>query len=200
MINLLPTSTRENMLYARRNSVLLRWLFGLIIAMVGVSLIIASGMFYLTETTKSFEERTAEGKASLQAQDIDGTQAKVEEISSNVKLTTDVLSKEILFSKLIKQIGATLPANTALQQLQITDLRGSVTLRALAIDFNSATQVQINLEDKSNKVFEKADIENIDCEPEPSTGIYPCLVQVKALFAQDNPFLYIEQNTGGSGS
>jgi len=193
MINLLPNSTRKDMLYARRNSVLFRWMITLAIAFIGVCIIIASGLFYLKETTKSYEKSTEDGRASLQAQDIKGVQSKVEEISSNVKLTTNVLSKEVLFSKMIKQIGAALPENSALQQLQIADLTGGITLTALTTDFESASQVQINLQDPENKVFEKADIENIECGADKALAQYKCSVQIKALFAKDSPFLYIKE-------
>ena len=196
MINLLPTSTKTDTMYARRNSVLLKWIVGLTIALVVLVFIIIIGLFYLSQTTKSFEDNTENGRAFLQSQDISGTQKQVEEISSNVKLATDVLSQEVLFSKLIRQIGAALPVNSALQQLQINDISGGITLIALTTDFNSASQIQINLQDENNKVFEKADIENIECGNEPNLEQYFCSVQIKALFSKDSPFLYIQQ--GGS--
>src|SRR3989344_7168953 len=155
MINLLPPNTRKDMLYARKNSMLLKWSSTLIFAVLGAALIIASGMVYLTETTKNYEKRTETARQSLKAQKIDETQKKVEEISNNVKLATEVLSREILFSKVLMQLGSVLPAETSLQQLQIDDLKGGLTLSAGAKDIESATQIQLNLEDPKNRIFEK---------------------------------------------
>ncbi len=197
MINLLPSDTRKDMLYARKNSLLRKWLTYSIFGLIGVLVIVGVGVFYLSQTTKSLEKETVLSKDSLQAQKIDETQKEIEQISNNVKLTTQVLSREILFSKLLKQLGAALPANTALQQLQIDKVQGGLTIIAQAKDINSATQIQINLQDPSNKIFDKADIENITCNPKP-TDVYSCIVQIRALFAKDNPFLFISPSSGGS--
>ena len=197
MINLLPPNTRKDMLYARKNSMLLKWSSTLIFAVLGAALIIASGMVYLTETTKNYEKRTETARQSLKAQKIDETQKKVEEISNNVKLATEVLSREILFSKVLMQLGSVLPAETSLQQLQIDDLKGGLTLSAGAKDIESATQIQLNLEDPKNRIFEKADIENINCNGEDTneTQQYPCIVQIRTLFMKNNPFLYISPSS-----
>ena len=197
MINLLPGETRKDLFYARKNSVLRKWFFNLIFALIGAVLILIIGIFYLSQTTKSLEKDIAKAKDALQAQKIDDTQKQVEQISNNVKLTTQVLSREILFSKLLNQMGAALPANTTLQQLQIDKLQGGLTITALSKDINSATQIQLNLQDPKNQIFEKADIENIICETELDK-IYPCTVQIRALFAKNNPFLYISKGQNGA--
>ena len=196
MINLLPFETRNNMLYARKNSTLRKWLTYLIFALFGAVLIVVVGLFYLSQTTKSIEQKTIESRQSLQAQNIEGTQKEIDTISNNVKLTTQVLSREILFSKLLNQLGAALPANTALQQLQIDKIQGGITIIAQAKDIDSATQVQLNLQDPKNKIFEKADIESISCDPTVSRN-YPCIVQLRALFTKDNPYLYISPSVSG---
>lgn len=195
MINLLPSSTKQDMIYARKNSALLRWTLVLSFSLVGVGLIVASGTFYLAQTTKSYEKRSAEAKLALQSQNIEETQKKVDEISNNVKLTNQVLSREILFSKLLKQLGSVLPQNTSLQQLQIDSVKGGINLSAVSKDIDSGTQIQVNLQDPKNKIFEKADIESISCEQTQADKIYPCTVQIRALFAKDNSFMYISKPT-----
>lgn len=199
MINLLPAGMRNDMLYARRNSALLKWSSTLLIAILGAALIIVSGIVYLTETTKNYEKRAATAQQSLKDQKIDETQKKVDEISSNVKLATDVLSREILFSKVIRQLGAVLPAETSLQELQIDDLKGGLSLSAGAKNITAATQIQLNLEDPKNQLFQKADIENINCNETSESGQSPylCTVQIRALFMDQNPFSYIGPNSGG---
>jgi len=195
MINLLPTNTRQNMLYARRNTALLKWASLLGFTLVGTVLIIGIGMVYLTQTTKSYQKRTETTKVALQAQNIDATQKQVDEISSNVKLATQVLSREILFSKLLQQLGSALPPDSTLNQLQIDNLKGGISLAASAKTIESGSQVQVNLADPKNQIFEKADIDSITCEPDDGTKEYPCTVQIRALFKKNNPFLYISGST-----
>ncbi len=206
MINLLPPTMRKDMSYARKNSILLKWSTTFALAILGAGLIIASGMIYLTETTKNFEKRSETAQLALKEQKIEETQKQVEEMSSNIKLATDVLSREILFSKVLRQLGAVLPAETSLQQLQIDDLKGGLTLSARSKDIPAATQIQLNLEDPNNQIFEKADIENINCEAagtstatsqdqSETNNQYPCVVQIRALFMKDNPFSYIAPNS-----
>lgn len=197
MINLLPTTTKQDMIYARRNTTLRHWTFVLLISLLGVGLIVVSGMFYLMQATKTYEKRSESARLALQSQNIEETQKKVDEISNNVKLTNQVLSREILFSKLLKQLGSALPSNTSLQQLQIDSVKGGINLSAISKDIDSGTQVQVNLQDPKNQIFEKADIDSISCE-QASEKTYPCTVQIRALFAKNNPFLYISPTNSGA--
>jgi Tfp pilus assembly protein PilN len=197
MINLLPPNIRQDTLYARRNVVLLRWVIACGIALIGIGLIVGAGFVYLDQTSKSHAKRAEAARASLQAQKVEETGKKIEEISNNTKLATQVLSKEILFSKLLRQLGAALPANTTLTGLQIDKVQGGLALTASAKDVVSATQIQLNLEDPNNKIFEKADIESITCASS-SDNPYPCVVQIRALFGKNNPYLYITPTVTGT--
>lgn len=192
MINLLPNDFKQDTSYARRNTVLSKWIVFGVAALAGVGLIILAGLFYMNQTIKSQTKAVEESRQNLQVQNVEGTQKKVEEISSNTKLATDVLSREILFSKLIRQIGSALPANTALKSLKIDKVDGGIQLDAAVADINAGTQVQVNLQDPQNGVFEKADINNITCgdKPDESTGL-PCEATIQALFKKNNSYMYI---------
>ncbi len=190
MINLLPPKIKNDILFARRNSELFRWSIMLIIALLGLGLITSGGYLYLLQTTKSYEKQTENINSELKTLDIEGAQKKVSEISGNVSLVTQVLSKEVLFSELLTQLGANMPANTTLNQLQINDIQGSVTIHAQSTTLANGAQIQVNLQDPENKIFDKVDIENITCDT--STEQYPCDIQLKALFAKDSPFYYIK--------
>lgn len=198
MINLLPPAYKKNLYYSRRNRTLLNWVFALSASLILILLIIGFGWLYLDQSVKNSAKSADEATKALKAQDVDSTIAKVDEISSNTKLVLQVLSKEVLFSKLLKQLGASLPPGTALESIQIEDLRGGLTIRALAKDFNSASQIQVNLQDPKNKIFKQADIDSINCvdntDPEQAQSIYPCKVQLKALFADNNEYVYIGAN------
>lgn len=80
----------------------------------------------------------------------------------------------------------------ALSGLTITSLQGGLDLDALAQSREIATQIQINLDDPKNKLFDKVDIVNITCSPENLTQFgYFCQVKLKARFAASNQFLLI---------
>lgn len=191
MINLLPTAYRQSLAYARKNTSLRGWIITLTIVLLGVVIITGFGYWYLNNEIKKQQSTLQTARAELQRQNIDGTRKRLDEISSNTKLILQVLEREVLFSKLLRQLGASLPPNTALSQIQIDELDGGLTLQAKAANIDAATQLQVNLQDPENKIFEKADIENITCDnPEPGSTL-PCTVQLRALFAKENPYTYI---------
>lgn len=197
MINLLPDDYKNNIIYARHNWHLRKWIFWLLVSLFGSLAIIAGGYIFMDQSIKRSARDTAQAQMELPENVVEDTRKAVEEISTNTNLVKQVLSKEVLFSKLIARLGASLPRNTTLEAININSLDGSITLNARAKDINAATQIQVNLEDPENEIFVSADIESIDCESQQTEGsnpqdeAYPCAVQLKALFAPDNPFTYI---------
>jgi hypothetical protein len=192
MINLLPANFKQDVSYARRNTALGKWIIFAILALAGVGLIVLAGLFYMDQTIKSQTKTVEESRRNLEVQNVKETQQKVEEISSNTKLAMDVLSREILFSKLIRQIGSALPENTALKSLRIDEVNGGTQLDAAVASFDAGAQLQLNLQDPRNGVFEKADINSINCgdKPDESTGLL-CEANIRALFGKNNSYMYI---------
>jgi len=83
--------------------------------------------------------------------------------------------------------------------LTITQTQGGVELTAQTTDYSAATQFQVNLADPKNQIFSQADIESITCGGGSGTNAnYPCSVSIRALFGNDNPFLFINDKKGGS--
>lgn len=196
MINLLPTAYKEELYYGRRNALLSKWIMVSFSALIGVGLLIAVGLVLINQSIDTNSKQVADAQAQLKSQKIEETQKEIESISNNTKLVLQVLSKEILFSKLLRQLGSVTPANTTLVGLQVDKLQGGLTLIGNAKDINSATQLQVNLQDPKNNIFEKADIETINCDNADSKkGGYPCAVQIRALFGKNNPYLYIAPTT-----
>lgn len=195
MINLLPPETRENILYARRNTKLLRWVFSLSVAMIGIVIVVVVGQFYLSNVSKNLQSQVTQGKAELEAQKISQTQGRVEEISASLKLALQVLSRQVLFSKLLDQIGSAMPPGAALLDLRIAQVQGGIDIQAGAVDYETATQVQVNLQDSANKIFSKADIVNIDCKPKQQSP-YLCTIVLRAQFADNNSFTFLSSKGG----
>lgn len=197
MINLLPGDAKQNFAYARQSTKLLKWSFVFVLSIAGVWLIVAFGLFYINSSINKLTAQNAQTQQSLKDQKIDETKQQVKEMSASLKLVVQVLSREILFSKLIQQIGSAIPSNAVLTDLQIAKTEGAIDLIAVATDYNTASQVQVNLQDPANKIFDKADIINITCNTSSSSdnSRYPCTVNIRAQFAKSNPFLFINNGT-----
>lgn len=197
MINLLPAEVKQEYRYARSNQQLIRWSFAFLAAIVGVMFITGIGYFMLNSSINASQSTVATAKAQLSGEDINGVERQVASISENLKLMVDVLSKEVLFSKLLNQLGSITPSNAILTDLSISQSESAVDITAETADYQAATQLQINLASPSNQIFSKADIINITCVP-PAQALnskYPCTATLRAAFTKDNPYLFINSAT-----
>lgn len=192
MINLLPPAIKSNYHYAQRNVVLRRWVIAFAVALLGLGAVATFGLLSLQQSTTDYNKQIAEANEYFEKEKFAGTQAQVQDISNSFKLAVQVLKQEVLFSELLKQIAATIPPSANLTGLNIVQTQGALDITANARDYNSATQVQVNLADPRNKIFSKADIVNINCDSTNAANpAYPCSVNIRALFVTDNPFLFI---------
>ncbi len=200
MINLIPPDKKESIVFARRNTLLRKWSFVLLVAIVGIFGVVLAGQIYLNQSIKTYASQVQSGQDELEKQKLDETQKEVQELSDSLKLATQVLQREVLFSKLLTQIGGVLPKGAILTNLSIDKVTEGLDLQADAVDYQTATQVQVNLADPANKIFEKADIVRIQCDipenaPDPLKRQYPCNIQMRALFAKNNSFSFIKTGT-----
>lgn len=199
MINLLPGGDKESITYARRNTHLMHWSITLLASIALVIAVVFFGQVYINQAISSNNKQLAEAQSQLKLQKVEDTQKRVQDISSSLKLVVQVLSKEVLFSSLLERIGSVMPQNAVLTNLSINKLEGGIDLQAGATNYQAATQVQINLNDKSNQIFDKADLINIQCISVETSAVatkYPCTITIRAQFATNNPFLFI--NSGGN--
>ncbi len=190
MINLLPPEEKSNILYARRNTVLRHWVFALLAVLAGSIVFLAAGQVYIAQTTSHLNKQVTAQRESLKEQKLDETQKRLSDLSNNLKLIIQVLSREVLFSKLLRQVGAVMPQGSVLSSIELSKVEGGIDLSAEAADYNTATQIQVNLQDPSNKLFDKVDIIQVSCA-QAKGDPYPCKVTLRALFAKNNPFLFI---------
>lgn len=189
MINLLPPDIKSRYDYASRNVHALRWLVAFVIALVGLEAIGITGFMYMQHLGSNYKTQISAQEESLKVQRLEETQTAAKDISSSLKLAVSVLGKEVLFSELLKQLGTVTPANARLSALNISETTGALDITAVTSDYRAATQLQVNLADPANKIFSQADIVSINCSSK--TASYPCTVTIRALFAKDNPFLFI---------
>lgn len=191
MINLLPPAVKEDYRYGLRNSTLMRWLSVFLLGIVGLGLIATYGLLTMQDSIRGYDNQVQAAQAELKKQDLAGTEAHVKAITGEFKLVVQVLSKEVLFSKLLRQIATVIPSRSILTGLTINQAGGAIDISAAASDYTTATQVQVNLQDPANKIFSKADIISITCQNASATIKYPCTIQLRALFGDSSPYLFI---------
>ena len=196
MINLLPTDLKQDYIYARRNTQLRRWAVALLFGLVGVGIVTTSGLLYMQHSIDQYSKQVIATENSLVNENFSETRKHSDDISNNLKLVVQVLSREILFSKLLTQIASVTPSATNLTDLSINKIQGSLEITATSANYETATQLQVNLQDPANKIFSKADIQNITCNVNAVDPRYPCTITIKALFASNNPFLFINKSSG----
>ena len=197
MINLLPPDLKDGYHFARRNYHLSRWAVALSIAIIGAGLLAGFGWIYIDHMSGVYQHQITKSQESLKAQQYDQVQKEVKEMSNNLELSVQVLSKQVLFSELLKRLGSLMPKDTKLTGLTIAQAQGGIDITASAKDQTSATQVQVNLTGDKDAVFSKVDIISINCTY-GSSDDYPCKASFRALFADKNPFLLIGDTKGGS--
>lgn len=194
MINLLPPETKSAYRYAEKNVKLSHWVIAGVISLLGLGIIGTYGWLSLHQSIKSYDHQIAATQTILKQQKQKETYQHVQDITSSFRLVVQVLSKEVLFSQLLKQMGTVMPPGSNLTDLNISQVQGALDITASARDYQTATQVQVNLADPTNKIFAKADLVSIVCNTKNATDPqHPCTVTLRALFAPNNPFLFINQ-------
>ena len=193
MINLMPPAAKEAILYSRRNLRLAHWTFGSVLIVIVMGATVFFGGFYIDNAKKSLASSIEQTKTAITNQKLDKVKADAEELSSGVKLIVQVLSKEVQFSKLLQKLGTMMPAGATLGNIQLSNkVNGALDLTANAVDYQSATQVQVNLEDPKNNLFDKVDTLSVSCSDTTQTSSsstvdskYKCQILVRALFKKD---------------
>lgn len=194
MLNLLPQDLKQGYGYARRNVMLRNWATALFFSLIGLVVVATFGLLAMQASIKNYTAQVNQAQEQLKKDKLDETKKQVSDISGSLKLAVQVLGEEVLFSKLITQIGANMPNGAVLTALNINKVSGGLTLSATATNYTTATQVQVNLADPKNQIFSKVDIDNVSCgNQNNSDNNYPCTVQLRALFNTNNPFLLINQ-------
>lgn len=202
MINLLPPDIKQGYRYARRNRRLVRWASAFFLVIIGVAVITGGGLFVMNTSANTYRQRIANTQSKLANDKITETQQQVTNISNDLKLMVAVLSKEVLFSKLLQRLGTLTPSNVILTNLTISQTVSAIDITAQTTNYSAATQLQVNLSDPGNQIFSKADIVSITCASgaTATNPKYPCTATIRAQFTQNNPFLFINATAAKAGS
>mgnify|MGYP000294717103 CR=1 FL=1 len=181
MINLLPPAYTDKILYGRKNGALMKWLVWVGIANLGLLLLLFFGWVYIDRQSDNITSQIDFAQKQLKIQNLDEVEKESKQITNNVRTINQILGREVLFSRLIQEVGKIIPSGAVLGSISLTQVSGSIDVLVNSRDNNSAVQAAANLSDPKNNLFEKVDIVNINCTG--STPDYPCTSTFKALFS-----------------
>ncbi len=190
MIDLLPNSIKQDRNYGRRNNVLLRWNISCLLAILGILTIGATGYFFINNATKSAAASKAQTEESIADAKLSEVEAEYKTFSSNLKTVVQILSDQVLFSELLQQIGGVTPTGATLNSISLSDTDNALDLDFTTTAASIAPTIQVNLEDPTNELFDKADIIQVTCQT-GTDGKDSCNVQLRALFKEDAKFLFL---------
>lgn len=207
MINLLPTDFKQDLLYGRRNLKLARWV-GIVWAVVaGVLIIALFGQFYISQSTKKLETTLQQSQERIATQNLEKNQKDLETLNNNFKITSQLLGKQILFSDLFVQLGATIPKDSVVSQIGLTDkIAGGegVIINIRAASNSAANQAFINISDPKNNLFDDADlleITKVQSESSAQGGNfldrYPYSANIQAKFKANSNFIMLNKIKAG---
>lgn len=194
MINLLPPEVKEMRSYGRRNVLLVRWsliCLGAALLLVGIA---GAGYFFITNAEKAAAEAKQQTEKAIETAKLDEVSKQFDAFSGNLKTVTQILSKQVLFSQLIRQIGSVTPAGATLNSVSLSDADNALNLDFKVPTSDLAATIQVNLEDEKNGLFEKADIIQVSCITDANKQ-QSCTVSVRALYRKDANFLFLNSVT-----
>jgi hypothetical protein len=202
MINLIPSHVKEDIVYGRRNRLVLRWIIAVLLVIAGVGLMTVFGQFYINKNVHSLEAAAKITQDRISAQNLQSTQQDIQTLSNNFKTVTLLLSKQLIFSKLFIKIGSIIPNGAILSGITLTTNNSSLDLNIIATTRDSATQSFINISDKSNGLFDKADLLSVNCTIKTSGASetdskYPCTAMIKVSIKTDSSFYFLNSISSG---
>lgn len=196
MINLLPPDAKDDALYGRRNRKLVFTAAGICAMILALGALTLFGQFYLSRSEKQFKSSGQVVEQRIKDQKLEDSQKSLEALAANFKIASQLLGKQILFSKLFPKLAEITPTGAFVRQVSIDDNDTYLQFEISAPTRELANQGYINVSDSKNGLFEKADLLDISCadsSEKSSSGdtTLPCKATVKALFRSDSPFLLL---------
>lgn len=187
MINLLPYDYKQDLTYARKNYLLIKWLAAIFIAVIFI-VTISFGGVYVINSERAKAESTAKSEYEQITQSSDKAEFdKYKKFKTNYDIVAKLLSKQLRYTKIIQDIGRILPEGTNIEGIKLSP--GTAAL-SLSVSGNSQAAIKkafVNISD--NTLFPKADIESITCG-DNSAG-KACTATIKVLLNTDSNYYYI---------
>lgn len=194
MINLMPKDIKQDRAYGRSNVLLLKWTSQIAVAYILLIIALISGYSFMVSAQRSVNNSKKRVEETIKNEKLDQTEKEYSSFASNVKTVTQILSKQLIYSSLLQQIGSVTPNGATLSSVSISSAANALDLNFNIASSDIAPIIQLNLQDEKNKLFQKADIIQVSCQQ--SNEAEKCTTQLKAEYKKDAKFLFI--NTIGT--
>lgn len=197
MINLLPDSIKEEVTCAKRSRVIIKWICAVVVIILCLCGMTVFGQFFINRNTESIQSVTDLTNKRIEDQNLGATQQDVEILSSNFKTVTQLLSQQLLFSKLFTKIGSIMPANAILSGITLVADESAIDLNIASTNKEAATQAFINIADTKNGLFEEADLISVNCSTTGTDTRYPCSAVVKVVMEAGSSYYFLNSVING---
>lgn len=179
MINLMPDEIKKEIRAARVNVMLARYIIVIIAAFLFLVMLLAGSYVVLTQTKQSAQLLidSNDTKAAVYST----TKAQVDALSTSLSQARTILDQEILYSKVLANIGQQLPEGTVIGNLNITSVHFSgtpLTINAYAKTEESATALRQKFQ--SSPFFTNVKLDSVSNDSAGVSG-YPVKVSLSVV-------------------
>jgi Tfp pilus assembly protein PilN len=179
MINLLPPAQKDAIKFGRINSLLVKYIFVAVVAVLALLLILAYGAKNLSAIQNDIKGEVAQNRSDVD--ELKTYHDQAQQISKQVETLAKLFEQEVKFSELLTSIGQVMPDGSALTQLSLNDDRSlPLNLTATVTNEGTAAVLRKNLEESD--IFDKADIISITALEDDSSA-YKFQVTISVVFA-----------------
>lgn len=146
MINLLPPEEKRQLRAARANTLLIRYNFFFLAALMFLGVAIGVTYFYLSNTKANAEQIISDNKTKVGNYATVETQA--DQFRSNLTTAKQILDHEVAYTKVILEISQLLPSGVVLPSLSLDSrtFGTETTIAAQAKSYNQALALKTAFE------------------------------------------------------
>lgn len=159
MINLMPTESKRQLKAARTNTLLLRYTIVIVVAAIFAYVVLGGSYFLLTQTKNSQQQLIAANDTKAQA--FNDTRQEIDGLSVTLTGARTELDQQILYSKLLTNLGASLPAGTVIEKVSFDaqSFSSPMTLKVFATTNDAAVTLRQQL--STSAYFTKVNLDSI---------------------------------------
>ncbi len=158
MINLLPPTIKQEIIYSKRNKVLLRYTY----ISVGVMLVLAGALvgarFALNQQISAADKRLADKQITIDSRK--SLEADAKKLNARLTSIQTIQKNQAKFSVLLSDLAQYMPTGTAISSISLTgEDKKPVKLTVTAVDYKTALGFRDSI--AKSKRISAADIEDI---------------------------------------
>ena len=175
MINLLPYETKKQIKAARTNTLLIRYLFFLILAATFLGAASFASQMFLSDSKISAEQTIATNRTKSDSYLSVVNQSN--QISAKISTAKNILDQQISYSSIITGLGSVIPSGVVVDGLSITNetIHSPITIKAHAKSSAEVTTLKSNIQ--SSSLFSGYDLQSLSTNKNDTTG-YPVVISI----------------------